>query len=72
MVTLGEFGMNFVKLTKIGGNEDPIYINPANVISVEQYENHTSIFTLGHKPDGGGRSISVTEKAADVVSRFQL
>ncbi len=63
--------MRLVKFTSTGKAGDPVYINPAQVISVEQFNKYSLIVTTGQNSDGGGRKYAVVEDAEQIAAAFQ-
>nr|WP_314094229.1 hypothetical protein [uncultured Shinella sp.] len=61
--------MSLVRLTLVGVSKTPIYLNPAHIVSVIQFEKHTSILTTAVGKDGEPKKYNVVE-APHVVAEL--
>ncbi|MBY5343654.1 hypothetical protein HFN08_25345 [Rhizobium leguminosarum] len=60
--------MRLAKFTYIGTAENPVFINPEQVVSVTPFEKYTEILTTGFGSDGQGKAINVQEDVNRVLA----
>lgn len=59
--------MALCKLTDLHNNNKPIYINPLEVIAVQDVGGQTWVVTTGHMPNGASRHAVVAQSVEDTV-----
>lgn len=59
--------MALCKLTDLHNNNKPIYINPLEVIAVQDVGGHTWVVTTGRMANGASRHAVVAQSVEDTV-----
>lgn len=59
--------MALCRLTDLHNNNKPIYINPLEVIAVQDVNGQTWVITTGHLANGASRHAVVAQSVEDAV-----